>query len=582
MSEFLRLLKMSLTYKWWMLLAAFTGFLTIGSGVGLMMTAAYIISRAALQPSIAEIQVAIVGVRFFGIARGMLRYLERLISHDTTFRLLKRFRVRIYETIEPLAPARLIYHKSADLLNRLIADVQNLENFYVRIIAPPLIAVLTSILMWFLIGGFSWNLVFIMLFFQMIAGIAVPLLAFHINRRLGQQAVRSKAELNIRIIDHIQGLGELLMFNRDQTYLGQIARQSSDYNNIQKKMGALNALTESLIGLCMHLTVISVLYAAAPMVHDAVFEGIYLAVIIMGIMASFEAYLPLPEGMQLLSANVESGKRIFAIMDSKPAVPDFVSDPEIPDHYSISVKNVQFSYEMNADSVLRNISFKVPQGQQAAIVGASGAGKSTVINLLLRFWDYRDGQILIGDTDIRHIDPQDLRSMIAVVSQRTHIFNSTIRENLLIANPDAPEALLWQVLERAKLDIFVKNLPAGLDTPTGEQGFKLSGGERQRLSIARALIKNAPILLLDEATANLDIITEKAFMETLNEVCGDKTTLIITHRLSGIKNAGNIYVMDQGAIIEQGRHEQLLKSKGHYFRMWDLQSQIRQIENLPV
>jgi thiol reductant ABC exporter CydC subunit len=571
---FWRLLKLIAPFTGWMALAALLGFATVGSRIGLMATSAFIIAKAALHPSIAELQVAIVGVRFFGIARGVFRYLERYVSHRVTFRLLARLRVWFYQALEPLAPARLMQYRSGDLLSRLVADVETLEHFYVRVIAPPVVAVLVGGLMWVLMRRYDLELAVASLVFLGLAGLGVPLLTQRVSRGLGQRMVRVRSELNVALVDGVQGMAELLAFGQEQRHQERVGRLSQELVGLQGRMAWIGGLHGSLAGLLTNLAVLAVLVIAIPLVGEVRLDGVYLGLLVLAVMSSFEAVSPLPLALQYLENSLEAGQRLFEIVDAQPVVADPSSPSPVPQDYSLLVENVSFRYGPHEPLALDRVSLRLSQGRRLAVVGPSGAGKSTLVNLLLRFWEYETGRILLGGHELRQYRQEDLHHMIGVVSQHTHLFNATVRENLLLARPDASQADLVQAAQRAQIHEFIQSLPQGYDTWIGEQGLRLSGGERQRLAIARALLKDPPILILDEATANLDPLTERAVMQAIQVLMAGRTTLIITHRLVGLESADEIIVLQAGRIVERGQHHDLLQIEGLYRRMWELQNQV--------
>jgi thiol reductant ABC exporter CydC subunit len=557
-----------------MALAALLGFATVGSRIGLMATSAFIIAKAALHPSIAELQVAIVGVRFFGIARGVFRYLERYVSHQVTFRLLARLRVWFYQALEPLAPARLMQYRSGDLLSRVVADVETLEHFYVRVIAPPVVAVLVGGLMWVLMRSYDPGLAVASLVFWGLAGLGVPLLTQRLSRGLGQRMVRVRSELNVALVDGVQGMAELLVFGQEQHHQERVRRLSQELVGLQGRMAWIAGLHGSLAGLLTNLAVLAVLVVAIPLVGEAELDGVYLGLLVLAVMSSFEAVSPLPLALQYLENSLEAGQRLFEIVDTQPVVDDPPSPSPTPGDYSLLMENVSFRYGPHEPLALDQISFRLPQGRRLAVVGPSGAGKSTLVNLLLRFWEYETGRILLGGRELRQYRQDDLHHMIGIVSQHTHLFNATVRDNLLLARPDAGQSELVQATQRAQIHDFIQSLPQGYDTWIGEQGLRLSGGERQRLAIARALLKDPPLLILDEATANLDPLTERAVMQAIHTLMAGRTTLIITHRLVGLEVADEILVLRDGRVVERGQHHDLVQIEGLYRRMWELQNQV--------
>jgi ABC-type multidrug transport system fused ATPase/permease subunit len=318
--------------------------------------------------------------------------------------------------------------------------------------------------------------------------------------------------------------------------------------------------------------------AAIPQVSASVLDGVYLSVLAIGTMAAFEAVLPLPAAVQHLESSLKASKRLFEISDSQPPVQEPATPRSAPKNFSLSAKALTFSYSQNEAPVLKNISFELAEGGALAIVGPSGAGKTTLLNLLLRFWEYEKGLLCIGGTDIRNFTSEQLRSWLSVVSQNTHLFNGTVRENLLLGNPSARENDILSALERAQIREFVERLPQGLDTWIGEQGLQLSGGERRRLAITRALLKNAPLMIFDEPTANLDALSEREIFNTIRQLTKQKTTLVITHRLIGLENADEILVFLDGKIAGRGRQDELLAKHGVFRKMWEQQRQMRMLE----
>lgn len=561
----------------WVGLSILLSTLTIGSSVALIGTSSWLISMAALHPSVADLGVSVVGVRFFGISRGIFRYLERLVSHNVTFRLLARLRVWFYEKLEPLAPARLMEYKSGDLLARVIGDVETLENFYVRVISPTLTAVLISILVSIFFASFYPPIAFVLIGFFIALGLALPLLAQMVSRRPGQRLIAQRAELQSQLVDGIQGLPDLLAFGRGKDRVGQIATLGHRYGITQKQMARINAVHSALGTFLTNLGLWIVLILVIPQVTVGNIRGVMLGTFTLMMLASFEAVNPLPLAAQMWNASREAARRLFEVVDAKPVVSDqylVVSDQSAVKNYDLRIRDVSFSYPTQVIPALQNLSFTVPEGQAFAIVGPSGAGKSTIASLLLRFWDYEVGDIRLGEVSLKALNQDEVRGRIALVSQNNYFFNTSIRENLRLARRGIRPEEMEEAAKAAQIHEFVMDLPQGYDTLIGEQGLRLSGGERQRLAIARALLKKAPILILDEPTTNLDPLTEKQVLTTLFKAMKGKTSLLITHRLVGLENMDQVFVMKAGKIVEQGTHHELLLHAGLYQRLWNLQNQL--------
>lgn len=571
-------------------LSVLLGVGTVLSSVALMGTSAWLISNAALYSSVADLGVSVVGVRFFGIARGLLRYSERLVSHNVTFRLLARLRVWFYEKVEPLAPACLTDFRAGDLLARIVGDLETLENFYVRVVAPPLTATFVGLFTAFFLASFYSILAPVFLIYFLSLGLILPILAQLLSRKPASQSIAVRAALNTWLVDSIQGMADLLAYGRDDERLKQISALSLDYGNAQHCLARIAGFHSGFSTLLSHLGLWTVLFLCIPQVASGHLAGPMLASLTLLTFASFEAVTPLPFAAQMWIASREAARRLFEVVDTKPAVSDYLSTlndrrsyaPEqlAGTHYELQFVDLSFSYPNQSFPALQDINFAVPEGKSLAIVGPSGAGKSTLVNLLLRFWDYCLGEIYFRGRPLKMYPADDVRAQIGLVSQNAYFFNASIRENLRLARRKVTQDEIEYAARAAQIHDFIVSLPNGYDTLIGEQGLRLSGGERQRLAIARALIKDAPILILDEPTANLDPLTEQQVLDTLFRLMQQKTSLLITHRLIGLENVDEIIVMDQGRVVERGTHDVLIKSNGLYRRLWDLQH--RMLYELPI
>jgi len=582
---FIRLLSLLKPFKGLVTLSVIFGAATVGCGIGLLAASAYIISAAALQPSIAVLQVPIVGIRFFGISRGIFRYLERYVSHDVTFRLLSHLRIRYYKALEPLAPARLQQFHSGDILTRFITGVNTLENFYIRAVAPPLVALLVMIFSGLFLASYNPILTIAISIFWIALGIGVPILVHTLSRRPGREIVVQRTAMNIALIDGIQGMPDLQVFNAASAQNERIRELSQELAKTETHLARIGGIQTSLGVLLANLGAWTVLILTIQLVNQGQIEGLYLASLVLVALTSFEAIFPLPDAANYLENSLEAARRLFNIVDTEPEVKDSATPIHFkytPDKLELDVRNLCFRYPVDTNSVqhgdqnpyvLENISFSLQPGNRLAVVGTSGAGKTTLINILLRFWEFEEGEIFLGGNDIRLYNQNEVRRLISVVSQHTYLFNTTIRENLLIAKPDAKDSELIHAAKKAQIHKFVQSLPNGYDTWIGEQGYLLSGGERQRLAIARALLKNAPLLIMDEATANLDARTEQQVLLAIQELMEDRTTMVITHRMTMLEIMDEIIVLDKGRIVERNTHQELLLKEGLYNRMWSLQHQ---------
>ena len=578
-NTFGRLLKLAWPVRNWMALSALIGTATVLCGIGLAATSAYLISAAALHPSEAALAIAIVGVRFFGIARGAFRYLERLVSHKAAFQLLADMRVWFYKALVPLVPARLLTLKngsqqelrSGDMLRRAVSDVDILQNFYIRVLAPPIVAALVALIMWVFLGAFGglFGLVYLGLF--LVASVVIPALSHLASRRLGQRIVTTRSDLQVQLVDSVQGIADLIAFGQEGQQAAHIQALTKKLNGMQMAMAYIGGTQNALTNFFMNGTAWVMLLLAIPFVHSGQLGGIFLALLVLSALASFEIVLPLPATFQQLGGNLKAASRLFEIVDASPAVAEPQQAAPLPDDTTLIVEQLNFRYEADEPYVLRDINLTLKPDEYVMLVGPSGSGKSTLTRLLLRFFEYNEGRITLGGRDLREYRPDDLYTLMSVVEQDTHLFNTTIRANLLLARPDASEEELVAASQQAQLHEFVQGLPNGYDTQVGEQGLLLSGGERQRVAIARAFLKDTPIVILDEPTVNLDAIAEQSVLQAIQSLRKRRATLMVTHRLTAMDTADEILVFQDGHIVERGTHQHLLQNEGSYWRMWQQQ-----------
>jgi thiol reductant ABC exporter CydC subunit len=558
MQVIVRLVRLMAPFRWWIAFSVAVGFSTLGANIALMAMAAYLISQAALATSVADLSVTIAAVELFAVSRVALRYVERSVIHGTTFRILTKLRVWLYTALEPLAPACLLRYRSGDVLTRLLADIDTLEQFYARAVVPPVAAALATGLAALILGAFNVWLGIALLCFLLLTGGVLPLTTLWLSRAPAKQTVATRAELAAALVDETQGMADLLAYGQETRHFALIGTLSQRLSHVQERLAVVRGLGLALGALMASLAGITVLLLAIPLVSGDTLGGVYLALIPLTAIASFEAVQPLTLALQTLEASREAARRIFELIDAKPAVvemplaPRPQSTPACPDpgNFCLEVRNLCFSYEPGEERVLDDVSFTVPAGRRMAIVGPSGSGKSTLVNLLLRFWEYPSGSITLGGRELCEYPPDMVRAMMSVVAQDTYLFSGTIRDNLLLVDPDATDAAIISVCRQAQLDEFVQSLPNGYDTWVGENGLRFSGGERQRLAIARALLKDAPILILDEATTHLDAVTENAVWEALDSFMIGRTTLIIAHDVHGIPSLDQVLTLDRGRLLQ--------------------------------
>ena len=540
MSDIRRLLRAAgagqAEFAGWIITGVLLSFATVAASVGLMAVSAYLISQAALTgyaglaADFAGLYRANAGVRLFALSRAGFRYAERYLTHQATLRILTRLRVWFYRAIEPLAPARLMGQHSGDLLARIVADIETLENFYVRAIVPPLAAALVTLFSCAVLGFFNVWLGVVLLGFLIISGLLLPLATGWLSRKPSERMVARRAELHVAMVDEIQGASDLLIFGQEIAFQAGVLRLNQQLNREQERLAWVRGLANGLAALFTSLAGLSVLVMAIPLVLSGEMPGVVLASIPLAAIASFEAVQPLGQALQVLQASRAAARRLFELVDEPAEVYDPPMPQPMPRDFSLEVENLSFRYSEEEPQVLDGLSFRLAQGKKLAILGPSGAGKTTLVNLLLRFWDYSQGHIRLGGVELHELRADEVRASISVVAQDAYLFNTSLHDNLLLANPDASEEQITAACRQAQLTDFIAGLPQGYDTLIGENGLRLSGGERQRLAIARAILKDAPVLILDEATAHLDAVTEDQVWRGLAEFMQGRTVLIISHQ----------------------------------------------------
>lgn len=542
---------------------------TVMAGIGLMSTSGYLISLAALRPMIVDLFMVTAAIRFFGISRAVVRYFEKVVSHDLTFRIMINLRRMLFDKINERPLVWLMGKRPGDLLARLISDTDTLQNACVRLALPVLVAIIISsitvIALWILSPGAALATFATLA----VSGAGMPIIAIKMatGRDVSDNAI--KTSLKVLLIDKIQGMQELAWMASEQHTREQIENLQQSIDSIQKKNAGISGILEGLNSLISNTGMVLALIIISPMVLTGQINGAVLALVTLGVLSSFEAVIPLGQAFLNLGNAKEAFRRVSEITAAEKWQVDEQNIKNQPGLCNIKFNKVGFSYHPE-NITLNNISFEVPFGSKTAIVGPSGSGKSTLVNLLLRFWETNQGAISFGNTNISKLNKEALRSNFCLVQQDAFIFNRSLRENLLIAKPDATLQELKEVMHAVALSAFTNKL----DMAPGSHGLKLSGGERQLLAMARALLKNAPVWVMDEPTANLDVNTERLIINTMWKNCPDKTLILITHRLIDMEYMDQIIVMNRGRIEEKGTHHQLLAKGGLYAKMYQLQLQI--------
>jgi ATP-binding cassette, subfamily C, bacterial CydC len=517
-------------------LAATLGALTVLFGAGLMATAGYLISRASERPAILSLTVAIVGVRFFGLARPLTRYLDRLASHDLALRVLGRVRVRVYGQIEPLAPAGLEGYRDGDLLARMVADVDALQNLHLRAVGPPLVALLAGVVAVGVAAAFLPAAGLVLAAGLVAGGVAVPALAGWLGRRGGRRQAAARGDLSAELVEVLRAAPELVAYGSASAAQARVRAADGALVRLARRDAFVGGLADGAGLAVVGATVAGVLAVAVHASADGGLDRVLIAMLALLALASFEAVQPLAAAARELSVTLAAGRRVLELADGEAAVVDPVAPAAAPSWpFAVALEDVRARYAPGERPALDGVSLRLEPGCRVVLVGRSGAGKTTVVNLLLRFLDPEAGRVTLAGRDLREYRQEDVRRAIAVAGQDSHLFSASIRENVCLARPGASDGEIERALRRARLWPWVAGLPDGLDTAVGEEGRELSGGQRQRLVLARALLVDAPVLVLDEPTAHLDPSTARALVDDVFAAAAGRSVLLITHRLEGLE-----------------------------------------------
>jgi ATP-binding cassette subfamily C protein CydC len=570
---FARLLGLSRRYWGWMALGAVLSSVTVLANIGLLAVAGWFLAAMAVAGAagiLINYFLPAALIRLFAILRAGGRYLERLVTHEATFRLLSELRVWFYERLEPLAPARLQRYRGSDLLSRIQADIDTLHHAYLRVLVPVLVAVVGVAIVATVLSLYSLSITLLVLILLLVAGVAMPLIMRSAGERSGAWIVETRAALRATVVDSVQGMGELRVYGAAQRQAQQIEHLTRRISAEQMRLSRLSGISEGSVGLCANFAMWGTLLIAITLVRSGALQPPELPMLALLVLASFEAVGPLPIAFQKLGETFAAARRVFELVDAQPQIPPVHRPSPHPLDASLTFRGVRLRYDDQGPWALDGLDLALGAGKCVALVGPTGAGKSSIARVVVRFWEYQEGEIRLGGHDLRRYRPEDVRDLIAVVSQDTHLFNTTIMENLRIAAPDADEQAVIRAARTAQIHDFIAGLPDGYETYVGEAGVRLSAGQARRIAIARALLRDAPILLLDEPTENLDPQTEHAVLEAIDRLMAGRTVLLITHKLHVLHNrVDDILVLERGRIVERGTHAELMRSGGRYAHYQD-------------
>ncbi|MFI8868560.1 thiol reductant ABC exporter subunit CydD [Streptomyces sp. NPDC053707] len=549
-------------------LALLLGSLAVGSSVGLMAVSGWLISRASEQPPILYLMVAVTATRAFGMGRAVFRYAERLVSHDAVLRMLADLRVAVYRGLERIAPAGLRTARRGDLLSRLVSDVDALQDYWLRWLLPAATALLVGTGAAAFTGWLLPEAGAVLAAGLLLAGVGVPWLSGVCARRAERRLAPARAALAVRVADLLGGTAELTVAGALPARKEEVRAADDVLTRIASRAATATALGGGLSALVCGLTVVGAAIVALPAVADGRLAGVELAVVVLTPLAAFEAVTGLPLAVQYRQRVRRSAERVYEVLDAPVPVVEPVEPAEAPaSPFPLDVRGLSARYEGADRDALYSVDLTLHPGKRVAVVGPSGSGKTTLAQVLLRFLDAREGTYGLGGVEAASLDGDTVRTFVGLCAQDAHVFDSSIRENLRLARTDATDGQLRDALAAARLLDWAEALPDGLDTLVGEHGARLSGGQRQRLALARALLADFPVLVLDEPAEHLDLATADALTEDLLAATQGRTTVLITHRLAGIEAVDEVLVLDGGRVVQQGPYAALATEDGPLRRM---------------
>ncbi|MFE2125782.1 thiol reductant ABC exporter subunit CydD [Streptomyces amritsarensis] len=544
------------------------GSLAVGCSVGLMAVSGWLISRASEQPPVLYLMVAVTATRAFGMGRAVFRYAERLVSHDAVLRMLADLRVSVYRRLERIAPAGLREHRRGDLLARLVADADALQDYWLRWLLPVGTAVLVgtgsvAFTTWLLPEAGA-----VLAAGLLAAGIGVPLVSGACARRAERRLAPARGELATRVADLLTGTAELTVAGALADRKDRARESDGVLTRIAARGAAAGGLGGGLSALVCGLTVVAAAAVAANAVHDGRLSGVAMAVAVLTPLAAFEAVTGLPLAVQYRQRVRRSAERVYEVIDA----PVPVAEPEQPTEapaspFPLRLTGLSARHPGQEHDALRGVDLTLEAGRRIAVVGPSGSGKTTLAQVMLRFLDPAEGFYTLGGADARTLDSDAVRALVGLCAQDAHLFDSSVRENLRLARTGASEEQLRDALAAARLLEWADGLPDGLDTLVGEHGERISGGQRQRLALARALLADFPVLVLDEPAEHLDLATADALTADLLAATEGRTTVLITHRLAGLDAVDEVLVLDRGEVVQRGGFAELAAVEGPLRRM---------------
>lgn len=569
MNNLLPFLRLFSRHPWRLGLGVVLAIVTLLASIGLLTLSGWFLAASSLAGVTGlytfNYMLPAAGVRGAAITRTAARYFERLVSHDATFRVLQHLRVFTFGKLIALAPEQLARFRQGELLNRFVSDVDTLDHLYLRVISPLIGAAVVIVVVTCGLALLDVPLALLLGGIMLLTLLLMPPLFWRLGTSAGHQIAQHQASWRMQLTHWITGLSELKIYGAADLWRAQLDKEELNWQQAQRRQHRLQALAQSLLLVISGTTVTLLLWISANGVGGNSTPGAFIALFVFCGLAAFEALTPVAGAFLPLSQVASAAKRVQEIIEQPAAIHFPHAKISSASGINLKMENISFSYPQRPEPVLQHFSLSLNAGEHLALLGPTGCGKSSLLALITRGWEAQQGSISLNDIDIALWDEASLRSRISVVTQRVHLFSQTLRDNLLLAKPDASDEQLVDALYKVGLAHLAEH-NEGLNAWMGDGGRPLSGGELRRLAIARALLHDGDLWLLDEPTEGLDASTEQQILTLLQHVTRGKTLIMVTHRLSGLDAMDRICVMDQGQIIESGSHAELISKAGRYWR----------------
>jgi ATP-binding cassette, subfamily C, bacterial CydC len=572
-------------HQWFMMLIGLLlSVISLMAGIGLLSLSGWFLSASA----VAGLTIVTThafnyltpsgGVRFLSIARTASRYGERLATHEATFKLLTQLRVWAWQKVMPLSARNMQGLRQGELLNRLVADIDTLDHLYLRLITPLFSSLIMLVCLYFFVAWFDSNIAFILCGSLLLLWLFLPWFFYQLGRAPGIKQLQSKRILRVQILEFVQGLAEISLFAASERFRDKITQSETALLDSQRAMANVTAFSQAALILCHGVIVVSVLYIAASGIGEQQTTGPILAMVTFATLACIEMLMPIAGAFQHLSSCVDAGKRVNELVEQTPDIVYNNQNKAEITHGALQLKDIHFAYQAGGKAILKGINLSIEAGQKVALLGQTGCGKSSLLALITREWEANTGHLTIDGVAVNQYSQHALSGGLSIVSQRIYLFTGTLRDNLTLAQPNTIEyddyatqkaadmqndQRLISVLNKVGLSVLTQG-DNPLDAWIGEGGRQLSGGEQRRIGVARVLLRDAPLLLLDEPTEGLDKRTEREILTLLFEFAKNKTVLMISHRLTAIEKMDQIHLMEDGKLRLSGNHQELLESDKYY------------------